>query len=173
MLVYVRDADREKILKEVSVEEIPQHLKVRFDEENKINQKLDEDQVYLSECGTVYLVSFDVIREWQENGIMQTPDDVYDSDQFTKNDYQRLLLKFDKKSKILDLLTKVRRKRVIKNIKEINLYRLHYSRRDKLYVFDLVSPDDYNKDIFGNSKQNKNSAIFYICSNEDPQKPLL
>ncbi len=43
MLVYVRDADREQVLNEVLIEEIPQHLKVRFDEENKINQKLDED----------------------------------------------------------------------------------------------------------------------------------
>jgi hypothetical protein len=70
MLVYVRDAEKEQILNEVTVDEIPQHLKVRFDEENKINQKLEEDQVYLSECGTVFLVSFDVIRDWDENGIM-------------------------------------------------------------------------------------------------------
>ena len=41
MLVYVRDSDRQKIMKEVTVEEIPQHLKLRFDDENKINQKLD------------------------------------------------------------------------------------------------------------------------------------
>jgi ubiquitin carboxyl-terminal hydrolase 7 len=34
MLVYIRDSDREEILKEVPVEEIPPHLKTRFDEEN-------------------------------------------------------------------------------------------------------------------------------------------
>jgi hypothetical protein len=34
MLVYIRDCDREKILSEVPINEIPPHLKVRFDEEN-------------------------------------------------------------------------------------------------------------------------------------------
>jgi len=47
MLVYVRDGDRGRVLNEVAIQEIPQHLQVRFDEENKINQKLDEDLVYL------------------------------------------------------------------------------------------------------------------------------
>ena len=46
-MVYVRDDDRGRVLNEVAVEEIPKHLQVRFDEENKINQKLDEDLVYL------------------------------------------------------------------------------------------------------------------------------
>jgi hypothetical protein len=34
MLVYIRDCDRERILSEVPINEIPPHLKVRFDEEN-------------------------------------------------------------------------------------------------------------------------------------------
>jgi len=80
--------------------------------------------VYLSECGTVYLVSFDIIRFWEENGIMQFPDDVYLEERFAKNDQQRLMLKFEKKSKIIDLVTKVRRKRQIGSTKEINLYRM-------------------------------------------------
>ena len=86
MLVYVRDADRQRIMSEVSVDEIPKHLKLRFDEENMMNQKLDEDQIYLSECYSVHLVSFDIIRTWDENGFMQVPDDVYFEDKFILND---------------------------------------------------------------------------------------
>jgi ubiquitin carboxyl-terminal hydrolase 7 len=37
MLVYIRDQDREEIMREVPIDEIPQHLKLRFDEENYIN----------------------------------------------------------------------------------------------------------------------------------------
>lgn len=42
---------------------------------------------------------------------MQFPDDLYNADKFYFNDEQRLMLKFEKKCKIIDLLTKVRRKR--------------------------------------------------------------
>ena len=86
MLVYVRDCDRKKIMSEVGVEEIPQHLKVRFDDENRINQKLEQDLVYLSECGTVHLVTFDILKSWRENGLMQIPDDVYYDERFSNND---------------------------------------------------------------------------------------
>ena len=34
MLVYVREGEREEIMREVAIEEIPQILKERFDEEN-------------------------------------------------------------------------------------------------------------------------------------------
>ena len=98
-------------MSEVSVDEIPKHLKLRFDEENMMNQKLDEDQIYLSECYSVCMISFDIIRTWEENGFMQIPDDVYPEERFISNDSQRLMLKFEKKSKIIDLLTKIRRKR--------------------------------------------------------------
>jgi|LauGreDrversion4_2_1035121.scaffolds.fasta_scaffold73527_3 hypothetical protein len=86
MLVYVRDSDRQKVLKDVGIEEIPPHLKAWFDEENSINQKLDQDLVYVQECGSVYLVSFDIIKDWEENGFMQTPDDIYFDNKFTEND---------------------------------------------------------------------------------------
>jgi hypothetical protein len=43
MLVYIRDCDRQDILSEVPINEIPQHLKLRFDEENLINERLEED----------------------------------------------------------------------------------------------------------------------------------
>jgi len=34
MLVYIRDCDRQEIMSEIPLDEIPQHLKTRFDEEN-------------------------------------------------------------------------------------------------------------------------------------------
>jgi hypothetical protein len=43
MLVYIRDCDREEIMREVPMEDIPRHLKTRFDEENMINHKLEDD----------------------------------------------------------------------------------------------------------------------------------
>lgn len=43
-----------------------------------------------------------------------------------------------------------------------------------MYKFMLVSPDEYNTDIFGGTgNKTKTSAIFYLCSNTDPLKPLL
>lgn len=47
MLVYIRECDRPTVMEELSLEKIPPHLKTRFDEENSINRKLEEDQVYL------------------------------------------------------------------------------------------------------------------------------
>jgi len=43
MLVYVREEERSEMMKEIPIEEIPKHLKQRFDEENKVNEKLNFD----------------------------------------------------------------------------------------------------------------------------------
>ncbi len=69
MLVYIRDGDRDSIMREVAIEEIPQTLKERFDEENAINQKLEKDYALLEECGTVYIISPETIHNWTESGI--------------------------------------------------------------------------------------------------------
>jgi hypothetical protein len=37
MLVYIRDSDREEIMREIPTDEIPAHLKASFDEENYMN----------------------------------------------------------------------------------------------------------------------------------------
>ena len=77
MLVYIRNKDREEILREISMEEIPQHLKMRFDEENRLSQKLYQDYNILENCGSVFLVSFDIISLWNESGFMQSQNDIY------------------------------------------------------------------------------------------------
>jgi hypothetical protein len=64
-------------MNDIPIEEIPANLKIRFDEENKLNNKLDTDQVLLEDCGNVYIVSYDIIQNWRENSIMQIPDDIY------------------------------------------------------------------------------------------------
>lgn len=43
MLVYIRDCDRQEIMRDIPLKEIPPHLKTRFDEENQINAKLEQD----------------------------------------------------------------------------------------------------------------------------------
>ena len=43
MLVYIKESDREEIMREIPMQEIPIHLKERFDQENKLNLKLDQD----------------------------------------------------------------------------------------------------------------------------------
>ena len=43
MLVYIRECDRDEIMKDIPIEEIPQNLKERFDEENNITDRLDKD----------------------------------------------------------------------------------------------------------------------------------
>lgn len=43
MLVYVRDAEREEVMKEIPIEEVPKHLKTTYDQENEFNYKLERD----------------------------------------------------------------------------------------------------------------------------------
>lgn len=64
MLVYIREDDRDTIMKEIHIDEIPPSLKERFDEENMINQKLEKDFASLEECGTVYIISPETINNW-------------------------------------------------------------------------------------------------------------
>ena len=33
--------------------------------------------MFNQECGTVQIVTFDIIKEWRENGLMQGTQDVY------------------------------------------------------------------------------------------------
>lgn len=40
MLLYIRESDRQEIMRDIPIEEIPNHLKERFDEENRLNAKL-------------------------------------------------------------------------------------------------------------------------------------
>ena len=86
MLVYIREGEREEIMKEVQIEDIPDYLKERFDEENEVNESIKKEQDSLSDCGTVYLLSPETVVGWSENGICQTTDDVYSDDKFHDND---------------------------------------------------------------------------------------
>ena len=43
MLVYVRESERQEIMSEISLADIPVHLKDRFDEENSNNDSLERD----------------------------------------------------------------------------------------------------------------------------------
>jgi ubiquitin carboxyl-terminal hydrolase 7 len=61
MLVYVRDGDREEIMREIAMDDIPFQLKERFDEENNINAKLEKDQGLLNDCGAVYVITQETI----------------------------------------------------------------------------------------------------------------
>jgi len=54
---------------------------------------------------------------------MQTSHDVYKGKKFSSNEEQRYMLKFSKKDKITDLLTKLRKRKVSF---PINLYRVRY-----------------------------------------------
>jgi hypothetical protein len=43
----------------------------------------------LQDSLTVNIVSFDTIKSWDENGLMQIPDDVYLTPKFSENEEQR------------------------------------------------------------------------------------
>ena len=94
----------------------------------------------LEECGSVFIVSFDTISSWTEGGIMQTPDDIYENPKFQHNEKQRLMLKFNKKQKLIDLLTAIRKK-VKYPLNEISLYRLRFDRNCNVYKFWLIDQD--------------------------------
>lgn len=132
MLVYIRDCDRQDILNEVPINEIPQHLKLRFDEENLINERLEEDQSLLEDSLTVNIVSFDIFKDWDENGLMQIPDDIYQTPRFSENEEQRCSFKCDRKSKICDMLAKIRHKRQLYPLSELNIYRVNFMRKRQL-----------------------------------------
>jgi|LauGreDrversion4_2_1035121.scaffolds.fasta_scaffold2337004_1 hypothetical protein len=40
----------------------------------------------LQESNKVFIVTFDIIKDWTENGLMQTNGDVYKSNRFAEND---------------------------------------------------------------------------------------
>ena len=69
MLVYIRDCDREVIMRDLAQEEVPRHLKERFDEENSFNHKLEKDQSLVSECGNAYIITPETISDWRDQGI--------------------------------------------------------------------------------------------------------
>ena len=63
---------------------------------------------------------------------MQSPQDLYESNKFVNNHDQRLMIKCEKKWKIIDLMTHLRKKKKISMpIPEVNLYRLHYDSKNQ------------------------------------------
>ena len=60
-------------MKDIRIDDIPRHLKERFDEENDLNAKLHQDQNLLEECYNVNIVSMDIFKDWHETGVMQAP----------------------------------------------------------------------------------------------------
>jgi len=110
MLVYIRESERESIMRELTMDDIPGHLKLRFDDENKMNQKIQRVNEELNECGQLYIISGDSIKGWSEGGVFQLVDDIYKGQRFYDNDEQRMMVKINRKSKICELLTLIRRK---------------------------------------------------------------
>lgn len=143
MLVYVRDSEIDEIMKEIPVEEIPPHLKERFNEENSVNEKLERDQALLDECGTVYIISQETVKGWSEGGAFQVPDDIYPWEKFYSNDEQRLMLKINKRSKVIDLLTLIRRK-IKYPAKDLLLFRVKFNRKYMCYEFNRIQQDSFN-----------------------------
>jgi len=86
-------------------------------------------------------VTFDIVKNWEENGLMQTIDDIYEQPKFSVNDEQRLSFNFDKKGTISDMFLKIRKQRQLIPINELNIYRVVYSRRESMYNFFLIAPD--------------------------------
>lgn len=81
-----------------------------------------------AEHGNIMIVTFDILRGWTENGLMQNNQDVYAGKQFSENEEQRFILKFSKKDKVIDLLTKLRKKKVSLP-SHLNLYRVRYDHK--------------------------------------------
>ncbi|CDW77585.1 ubiquitin carboxyl-terminal hydrolase 12-like [Stylonychia lemnae] len=168
MLVYIRDCDREEIMAEIPIDQIPAHLKERFDEENQLNRKLDHDQELMQECGNVFITSLDIIKNWREGGIQQVLDDIYQCHRLKENEEQRLKIQIKRKSKYIDLVTELR-KNLKYSSKDISMYKLK-QRKDKSYSFIHISEDRFNEDIFG---KNGYDAYFFICNNKDLNAPIL
>ena len=97
---------------------------------------------------------------------MQTVDDVYEKPRFSDNEEQRLSFKCDKRATISEMLTKIRRQRQLIPIPELNLYRVTFNKKDKMYNFNLITPGQYNTtDVFTKKAL---TGTFFICSNIDP-----
>ena len=95
-------------MRDIRIEDIPPQIKEKFDQENKLNAKLEQDQALLNECGNVYIITGDTIKDWHEGGLFQTTQDIYEGSKFYDNDEQRLKLRVNRKEKIVDLMTRIR-----------------------------------------------------------------
>lgn len=100
MLVYVRDADRHEIMREIETEDIPRQLKDKFDEENQLSEQIDGDFRDQEDCGTAYITSFETIKDWTSADIMQSFENRYEGNQFLDNQLQRMQIKISKTAKI-------------------------------------------------------------------------
>ena len=64
------------------------------------------------------------------------------------------MLKCEKKDKIIDLLTKLRKKKICLP-HHINLYRVRYDVNKSMHIFNYLPREDYSTDIFSNSKNSR------------------
>jgi hypothetical protein len=69
MLVYIRESERDEILKDIRMKDIPLHLKERFDEENDTNRRLEKEEARNNECFSIFIVTQETILGWDEAGI--------------------------------------------------------------------------------------------------------
>jgi hypothetical protein len=109
-----------------------------------------------AEHGNVMIVTFDILKDWTENGLMQNNQDVYAGKPFSENEEQRFILKFSKKDKVIDFLTKLRKKKVsVPN--HLNLYRVRYDNKQLHHVFTYVPQAEYESEIFPSTKTTNRS----------------
>jgi hypothetical protein len=69
MLVYIRESERDEIMRDIMMKDIPLHLKERFDEENDTNRRLEKEEARNNECSSIYIVTQETILGWDEAGI--------------------------------------------------------------------------------------------------------
>lgn len=89
------------------------------------------------------ILSQETVKDWSEGGHFQTADDIYKSKRFSENEDQRMIVKINKRRKIVDLLSLIRMKTNYP-LHELLIYRVKYSRKMQVYEFTQIEKENWD-----------------------------
>ena len=113
MLVYIRAGMREKILQAPRLSEVPTDVSDFFDRENGVIDDMQRELDVHNECGVVYLISQEIIRDQFYHGDVgrgqvQLPPSLPTNTEFQGNAEMRVKVKVKMSATVQDLVAKIR-----------------------------------------------------------------
>jgi hypothetical protein len=64
MLIYIREEERQEMLKPLTIQDVPTHLKTRFEHEQTLLHNLDMLKKKKRSHDYVYIVSDEILKGW-------------------------------------------------------------------------------------------------------------
>ena len=103
MLVYIREEEKDKILRQPQLEDLPSHITDFFNKENKVLEEMHHELKIEEECGSVFLISPETANAcWMNHDreSMIIPQMLVFNDHFVSDQMQRLKIKMRYSSKV-------------------------------------------------------------------------